>query len=171
MVSHRCSLMEVYGSLSRSRPDLHKFITPLCLLVLSWLYHMPALLWKPDLLWGKFAVYWPRFNQVWQTVSHKNIWQQIKTNKDNFWKGKSWFWHKLRHTPRYSIRSSPIYPIFKLLLLGPQMWFWYSMWVILLINWHMNANKLICTTIWWICNVNVWGWIPQEFAQIGDFRP
>jgi len=35
----------------------------------------------------------------------------------------------------------------------------------------MNTKKLSFTTIWWICNVNVWGWIPQELAQFGIFWP
>ena len=51
------------------------------------------------------------------------------------------------------------------------MWFWYSVWVILWINWHMNAKKISCTTIQWICNVNVWGKIPQELAQFRCFWP
>ena len=47
----------------------------------------------------------------------------------------------LRHTPRYSICSSPICPIFQMTTFRPKMYFWYLVWVILWINWHMNAKK------------------------------
>ena len=51
------------------------------------------------------------------------------------------------------------------------MYFWYLVWVILWINSHMNAKKCRSWRLWWICNVNVWGWIPQKLARFGGFRP
>ena len=80
-----------------------------------------------------------------------------------------WLFHEhIGHTPRYSIRSSPIRPNFQMATFKAKTYFWYLVWVILWINWHMNAKKCRSWKLWWFCNVNVWCWIPQELAYFGD---